>query len=218
MGKRKVVRSNGAILKSKGFIPKKWDLRKKLTDYKKRVISQLSKDYPELIKHPDRFTSRKYKPETAQKLYDAGYSMHKNRVLLPNRINKSGKGSPTLSTKVKDNKLIIDRGNRIETVYLNSGPDFLKMIERRMDEVLPYDEYWALKVGDNNTFLKNHTQTINALTRYGETLNFSDPSARNFVHLVHVKFKPGQIPKQLPYDYNNPTEVKPKWRRNKRRK
>ena len=208
-------------MKAKGFIPKTWDLRN-LTDYKKRIIRRRAKDYPELIAHPEKFQSRKYSKEKAAKLLDAGYSGIGQHILMPYRGKGKEPFSSTLGQKVVGDKVIIDRGNRIETVYLNTGRDFLKTVERLIakEEAMrengeEYDKetYWAFKVGDNNTFLKLQG-SLDGLMHYGQNLNLTDPNAKNFVHLVKVEYKDGyKAINQLPYDYNNPTELPKKPRR-----
>ena len=186
---KKRVKSNGYILKSKGLIPKTWDLRKKLTDYQKRVVSERSREFADVIKYPSDYQSRTYGKKKVAQLKDAGFLTRGTRALIPFRTKRSNGAIVTNSFQLKGNTLVIDRSGRIETVYLNTGPEFLKFIDANMDTVLPRGEFWALKIGDSNTFLESHTKTIRELIRYGEEVNFHDPEARNYVHLVHIKLK-----------------------------
>ena len=157
------------------MIPKKWDLRS-LTDYKKRIIRKREKEYPEVIKHPYKFQGRKYSKDKAKALLNAGYSGVGQHILIPNR------GNSTTSTRVLRDKIVIDRGDRIETVYLSSGPNFLKNLYKRIDAPLPRGSFWALKVGDNNTFLNNYTKTLSQLMRYGDIIK--KKSVRNIHGLL----------------------------------
>lgn len=180
-----------------------------MTDYKKRIIRKREKEYREVIKFPEKFTSRKYSKEKASKLLDAGYSGKGQYVLIPNR------GGTTARTTVGKETITIDRGDRIETVYLSTGKNFLKNLQRKFDKPLGKGEYWAFKVGDNNTFLNNHNKDLRQLMRYGESINFTNPDAKNYVHLVKVQYKDGQETIQQKYNPNNPADPsnykKPKW-------
>ena len=192
-------KSPASILKSKGLIPKTWDLRS-LTDYKKRIIRKRANEYQEVIKYPEKFQARKYSKEKAAKLLDAGYSGVGRYILIPNR------GGTTVKTTVNKDTVTIDRGDRIETVYLSTGKMFLAGLQRKFDKPLGSGEYWAFKVGDNNTFLMNHHKDLRQLMKYGETINFTNPQAKNYVHLVKIKYKDGRDSHQLPYDPTNPAD------------
>lgn len=197
-------RSGASVLKSKGVIPAHWDLRKP-TNYQKRVISRREKEYSELIKNPQGFKVSKVAKTTAQLLKASGYKVENGRAIIPTRGNK---------VRIKGDKLIIDRGDRTETVYLNSGKGFLQRVERELKkeenedyEGLPDGEYWAFKVGDNNTFLSNWQQGMTGLMRYGQKVNFTDPSAAQYTNLVKIKFK----------DKNHMQSPKPKAKPRKRK-
>jgi len=192
-------KSPASILKSKGLIPKDWDLRS-LTDYKRRVIRKRANEYAEVIKYPEKFKSRVYKPEKANRLLDAGFSGVGQHILIPNR------GGTTLSTHVKADTVTIDRGDRIETVYLSNGRNFLRNLQRKFDKPLGPGEYWAFKVGDNNTFLQNHHKDLRQLMRYGESIQFTNADAKNYVHLVKIQYKDHRDTHQLPYNPNNPAD------------
>jgi hypothetical protein len=188
-------KSVGATLKSKGIIPKSWNLRS-LTDYKKKVIKKKAKEWRALIDYPDSFTTRKVSEATAKLLIDGGYRVERGRAIIPTRNGKK------LKIDGRKGQLRFERTNSqgettIETVYLSSGPNFLKRLEKLATEdgTLEPNEQWALKVGDNNTFLTTHP-SLDQLMRYGSTLNLTDPNARDFVSLVKVKFpemKPGKM-------------------------
>lgn len=149
--------------------------------------------------------------EKASQLLDSGYSGVGQYILIPYRGGKKEAGQ----TKVLKDTVKIDRGDRIETVYLNTGKGFLAKVRRMQEREWRMEEngeeheretYWAFKVGDNNTFL-NLRGNLDMLLRYGENLNFTDSQAKNYVHLVKVEYKDGEHAiKQLPYNPNNPAD------------
>lgn len=171
-----------------------------MTDYKKRIIRKRANEYSEVIKYPEKFQSRKYSKEKADRLLDAGYSGVGRHILIPNR------GGSTVTTTVHQDTIAIDRGDRIETVYLSSGKNFLRNLQRKFDQPLGSGEYWAFKVGDNNTFLQNHHKDLRQLMRYGESIQFTNADAKNYVHLVKIAYKDGRDSHQLPYNPNNPAD------------
>lgn len=153
------------------------------------MVRERSREFYDVIKYPKIYQSRTYSKKTAGELKRAGFLTRGKKVLVPFKTRRGNGAIETTSFQVKGHKLVIDRNDRVETVYLNTGPEFLKFIDDHMYDVLPKGEFWALKVGDSNTFLANHTKTIAELSKYGVEVNFKNPDSINYVHLVHIKLK-----------------------------
>jgi hypothetical protein len=219
-------KSAKSILKSKGLIPQHWDLRRLSSGQKSWITKQANK-YSAVIEHPKKFESRTYSTTKAAKLKAAGYFGEGNKILIPNF------GDKTARTYVNEDSVTIRRVDSkgravIEKVYLHSGPELLKRLNKKFARPLGNGEYWSLKVGDNNTFLDAGEKTLVDLMRYGSRISFTgNGEAKNWaehhVHLVKFKFEDGQDhlrEQQLPYNPNNPTEPNKKARKwlNKRGK
>jgi len=93
---------------------------------------------------------------------------------------------------------------RKETVYLKRGPELLKDIQKRIaaSEPLPRGQYYALKVGEKNTFLSNHTKTLQALMNYAKHgLKFTGGEleqymAQQYTNLVLIEWDSGNDSEQ----------------------
>lgn len=211
-------------MKAKGLIPKSWDLRS-LTEYKKKIIRKREKQYSEVIKHPWKFSSRKYGKKKTEKLRMAGYFGEGDRTLIPNFGDKSARTivSDRFITTIRT--LTNPRDSRrwetiTERTYLYSGPELLEQLQKRFKGKLPPGEYWALKVGDNNSFINARYKTLYELMHYAGPLalqweeqdNNSDEEdnpahyARTHVHLVKFRFENGKDYEQKPYDPSNPAD------------
>lgn len=214
-------KSPAKILKDKGLIPSRWDLRQTLTSGQKSWLTKQMARYEAVIEKPSKFTTRTYSATTARKLKAAGYYGEGNKILIPNF------GDPTSRTRVSEKTVTITRRLNpkhgaphtvTETVYLDSGPALLARLNKRFADPLPKGEYWAFKVGDNNTFLNNHNKTLGALMHYGMEIKFKGSDgqvewAQSHVHLVKFRYDDGLdhsgADYQLPYNYDNPTEYRP---------
>jgi hypothetical protein len=217
-------KSAKSVLKAKGLIPKEWDLRKTLSAGQKSWITKQERKYSEVIKHPEKFQSRTYSNATVKKLKGAGYFGEGNRILIPNFGDKSSR------TTVNEDTITVRRTLRngetvTEIVYLHSGPELLKRLQRKFSKPLPSGEFWAFRVGDNNTFLSNHTKTLGQLMHYGQSIEFRGNKdavywAQRHMHLVRFRYDDGKDHRQMQHNPNNPTEYhgrKKKWQ-NKRGK
>lgn len=205
-------KSAKSILKSKGLIPQHWDLRR-LTGGQKSWITKQARKYAAVVENPKKFESRVYSSKKAAQLKEAGYFGEGRHILIPNF------GDKTARTTVNENSVTIRRVDSraravIEKVYLHSGPDLLRQLEKKFAAPLGRGEYWSLKVGDNNTFLDAGEKTLHELMRYGSRVSFTGNGdarmwAEHHVHLVKFKFEDGEDhlrERQLPYNPNNPTE------------
>lgn len=206
-------------MKDKGLIPSHWDLRRSLTSGQKSWITKQKNRYEAVIDKPKKFTTRTYSKETAAKLKRAGYFGEGNKIIIPNF------GDKTSRTRVSERTVTITRRLNpkhgaphtvTETVYLDSGPALLAKLNKKFADPLPPGEYWAFKVGDNNTFLNNHNKTLGALMHYGMEIKFKGDAgqvqwAESHVHLVRFHYDDGLDHSsgidQLPYNYDNPTEI-----------
>lgn len=179
------------------------------------------------MENPKKFESRTYSKAKAAKLKEAGYFGEGNKILIPNF------GDKTARTWVSEDTVTIRRVDSkgravIEKIYLHSGPELLKRLNKKFARPLRRGEYWSLKVGDNNTFLDAGEKTLTDLMRYGSRVSFTgNGESRNWaehhVHLVKFKFEDGEDHlrmQQKPYNPNNPTEPNAKARKwiNKRGK
>ena len=205
------------------MIPKTWDLRHALTTYQKRVVRERSKRYEAVIAQPEKFFSRKYSKKTRTKLKAAGYFGEGDRVLIPNF------GDKTMRVTVNTDYITVHRTLRsrgdtrrgetvTEHIYLHSGPKLIAELQKKFKHDLPRGEYWALKVGDNNTFLSNHSKNLYQLMHYAADLaddwssggedEDENPKAwaKKRVHLVRFRFDNGKDYEQLKYDTNNPAD------------
>jgi hypothetical protein len=205
-------KSAKSILKSKGLIPKEWNLRH-LTGGQKSWITKQAKKYAAVIENPSKFESRVYGKAKAAKLKEAGYFGEGNHILIPNF------GDKTARTRVSEDTVTITRVDSkgravIEKVYLHSGPELLKRLQKQFSKPLGKGEYWSLKVGDNNTFLEAGEKTLSELMRYGSRISFQGNGdakewAVHHVHLVKFKFEDGEDhlrERQLPYNPSNPAD------------
>ena len=125
---------------------------------------------------------------------DTGYDLVNHRVILPTK--------GTYKYKVTKDRIVIDKPNRVDTVLLSSGPNFLKRLDKLAKNEnprfgLPPGEYYSLKIGDHDTFL-SHAKSLEKLMDYGRIKAFNSSNARDYVSLVHVKFKPGFEPRPTP--------------------
>lgn len=213
-------KSPAKILKDKGLIPSRWDLRSLSSGQKSWLTKQLNR-YEAVVEKPSKFTARTYSDATAKKLKAAGYFGEGNKILIPNF------GDPSSRTRVSERTITITRRLNpkhgaphtvTETIYLDSGPALLAKLNKKFADDLPQGEYWAFKVGDNNTFLNNHNKTLGALMHYGMEIKFKgNPDqvqwAESHVHLVKFRYDDGLdhsgADYQLPYNYANPTEYRP---------
>jgi hypothetical protein len=205
-----------SILKSKGLIPQTWNLHQLNGGQKSYALKQARK-YSEVVKHPKKFESRTYSSAKAKQLKEAGYFGEGNKILIPNF------GDKTSRTKVSADYVTITRTDSkgravIEKVYLHSGPALLRKLQKEFPKPLGKGEYWALKTGDNNTFLLSGRKNLADLMKYGSDITFTGSDgniqwAQSHIHLVRFKFEDGKDhieedlkDKQLPYNPNNPTE------------
>jgi hypothetical protein len=214
--KKKLPSNWRSILKGKGLIPQDWNLRKLTSGQKSHALKQARK-YQSVVFNPKKFESRTYSTAKAKMLKEAGYFGEGNKILIPNF------GDTTARTKVNTDSVTItrtdSRGRRvIEKVYLHSGPELLRKLQKEFPKPLGPGEYWSLKVGDYNTFIEAGKKDLSQLMKYGTdlTLTGSDGNihwAERHVHLVKFKFEDGEDhvdmdkkEKQKPYNPNNPTE------------
>lgn len=90
---------------------------------------------------------------------------------------------------IKGDRLTITKRDRIETVYLSTGKDFIKRLEKlNFTDELDENEFWSLKVGDSNTFFHQSQSLNNLLHRYAPTIKWHKEGADKYVALVKVKF------------------------------
>lgn len=209
------------------MIPRDWDLRKTLTPGQKSWITKQAAKFAQVIEKPKNFDSRVYSEAKTKRLKDAGFFGFGRNIIVPNF------GDRTQRTYVLEDSVVIHRTlpakhgkpyRVTERVYLHSGPKLLNVLSKRFAEDLPRGEYWALKVGDNHTFINNHEKNLSQLMRYGQRI-FSgqlEPGDKGFtgdrewavhrVHLVKFRYDDGEDHSgaggQLPYNESNPTEYK----------
>lgn len=195
------------MLKSKGLIPKQWDLRKKLSSGQKSWITKQKTKYQQIVEHPEKFASRVYSTKKAKQMKSAGFYGEGNHILIPNFGDKRSR------TIVREDTITIRRRLRIgytasrkpifgpeveETIYLHTGPNLLKLLKRKYPKALPKGEYWAFKLGDNNTFIDKWAKNLNQLSYYNRALfdleeDEEDDERGNLrIHLVRFRFTDGQ--------------------------
>lgn len=167
-----------------------------MTDYKKRIIRKLTKEYSEVIAHPQHFKIRKVGKATGSLMRASGYKVVNDRAVLPAVSKYTNKGRVGFeSVTVSKNKVVTVYSDRTETVYLSSAKDFLKTIDRLLErEDLGEDDdegvFWAFKVGDRNTFINSHKSLSLLLFGYGKNLTYrhNDNETKRITNLVKVEY------------------------------
>jgi hypothetical protein len=137
-------------LRHNGLIPKEWKISE-LTDYKKRKIRTISKQFAKVIEKPSNFSMRTIGEKSAKALMSSGYKAiktgrNKYRIALPARgVEKQS---------IENGKLTIYRLRRKEEIFFTGGLDTLKQLSESLDkEPLKENQYWTLKVGDKMSFI-----------------------------------------------------------------
>ena len=194
-----MAKSPAAVFKSKGFIPKSWDLRKPLTDYKKRIIRKLQREYSDILDRPQDYQIRKVSEKTRKLAEAAGYRSVRDRLIIPARKKKTSEGTIGFESVSISRKMIVTRySDRTETVYLSSAPDFLKTVDRLLAQEEEFGDedgvFWAFKIGESNTFINSKKTLEELLYSYAPKLNFrGDPTKMAMMtNLVRIEYHSGK--------------------------
>lgn len=134
-----------------------------MTDYKKKKIRKLAKEYAELIKNPQNFTSRKVGKNTAGLLstkysYSGNdYRVTNGHVIIATRRKKT--------VKIKGDKLMFKYADgRTETIYTRAkGVTLLEQISKMREPKLKSGERWGIKIGDHTVFSKSLQNSLKEL-------------------------------------------------------
>lgn len=183
-------KSPARVLRSKGLIPRDWNLRQ-LTPSQKGYVTKQSKKFAQVLKRPGDYVSRKAAPSTLKKLKLADYPVAHGRVLL----HVPGKDRVSIAR----GQVTFKRARQTERVLLQSSPDFLAELEQlgNLKRRLPKGHFVGFKIGNSQVIGTFHS-VADAYQYATTTRGFSGKDADN-VALVLIDATQG-------YEYDEDDE------------
>lgn len=152
-------------LRDLGILPKSYDFRKTLTKWQKENIAKKTREYKELLIHPERFSIKNIKSDSKKILSKSGYKVtNANKAIIPLKNFES--------VTIKKGKLIFQSADYDEHVVLSKSADFLKTLKKLMRKKLPNEQMLTVKIGDNAAFGSARFDNYASLYDYLNNVNW----------------------------------------------
>lgn len=160
--KKASYKDSAKKLKELGFVD--YDLRRNLNNGQKSQITKLTRQYSQLLSHPEQFSIQKAPKGTKTGLKTAGFS-----------VNKAGNAIIPLyefdSARLVKGRVELKSAAKSETIYLAGSREFFDKLRHLNDtrEKLKRNQMLTVQIGDNNSFstrFRSYWELYQYLTKF----------------------------------------------------